>query len=54
RIYISFSSCASIPFSERDTTTNKSIIAKLRDVNGDTQDMLQYLQSTDHDICSVS
>ncbi|RCH96882.1 hypothetical protein CU098_008060 [Rhizopus stolonifer] len=54
RIYVSFSSCASTPFSERDTTTSKSAIASLRNVNGDTQDMLQYLQSADHDICLVS
>ncbi|PHZ07179.1 uncharacterized protein RHIMIDRAFT_316939 [Rhizopus microsporus ATCC 52813] len=45
RIYVSFSSCASTPFSERDTTTNKSMIAKLSNVNGDTQD---------RDICLVS
>ncbi|KAG1462567.1 hypothetical protein G6F56_005492 [Rhizopus delemar] len=37
RIYVSFSSCASTPFSERDTTTSKSTIASLRNVNGDTQ-----------------
>ncbi|KAI9017929.1 hypothetical protein CLU79DRAFT_762270 [Phycomyces nitens] len=54
RIFVSFSSCASTPFSERDTTTNKSVLAKLSNVNGDTQDMLHYLQSAQHDICLVS
>ncbi|KAI8326788.1 hypothetical protein BD560DRAFT_361671, partial [Blakeslea trispora] len=54
RVYVSFSSYATAPLNERDTTTSKSMIAKLSNVNGDTQDMLQYLQSADHDICLVS
>ncbi|KAL0087450.1 hypothetical protein J3Q64DRAFT_1737444 [Phycomyces blakesleeanus] len=37
RVYASFSSSASTPFSERDTTNNKSMIAKLNNVKGDTQ-----------------
>ncbi|EPB85012.1 hypothetical protein HMPREF1544_08215 [Mucor circinelloides 1006PhL] len=45
RIYASFSSSASTPFSERDITTTTSAIAKLSNVNRDTQDMLYYLQS---------
>ncbi|KAI8968265.1 hypothetical protein BDF20DRAFT_839387 [Mycotypha africana] len=53
RVYVSFSSCASTPFRERDTTASKSVL-KLTNVNGDTQDMLHYLQSAKHNICLVS
>ncbi|KAI9027236.1 hypothetical protein CLU79DRAFT_30929 [Phycomyces nitens] len=54
RISVYFPSCASTPFSERDTTNNKSVLAKLSNVNRDTQDMLHYLQSAQHEICLVS
>ncbi|CAO3698321.1 unnamed protein product [Rhizopus microsporus] len=37
RIRVSFFSCASTTFSERDTTTDKFILAKLSNVNVDTQ-----------------
>ncbi|ORE13155.1 hypothetical protein BCV71DRAFT_189731, partial [Rhizopus microsporus] len=43
RIRVSFFSCASTTFSERDTTTDKFILAKLSNVN-----------SAQHDACLVS
>ncbi|KAL0083941.1 hypothetical protein F4703DRAFT_1917000 [Phycomyces blakesleeanus] len=47
RVYASFSSSASTPFSERDTTNNKSMIAKLNNVKGDTQvDIATYLEES--------
>ncbi|KAI8376863.1 hypothetical protein BD560DRAFT_367599, partial [Blakeslea trispora] len=40
RIYVSFSSCASTLFSERDATTSKSLVAKLKNANGNTSGKL--------------
>ncbi|KAG1040239.1 hypothetical protein G6F43_012332 [Rhizopus delemar] len=54
RIYVSPSSCASTPFSERDLKRNDDIMGKLENIRGNSQDMLEYLSSVDHDICLTS
>ncbi|KAG1534264.1 hypothetical protein G6F49_013390 [Rhizopus delemar] len=54
RIYVSPSSCASTPFFERDLKRNDNIMGKLENIRGNSQDMLEYLSSVDHDICLTS
>ncbi|KAG0980959.1 hypothetical protein G6F29_007434 [Rhizopus arrhizus] len=54
KIYVSPSSCASIPFFERDLKHNDNIMGKLENIRGNSQNMLEYLSSVDHDICLTS
>ncbi|KAI9243757.1 hypothetical protein BY458DRAFT_448138, partial [Sporodiniella umbellata] len=54
RIYISMSSWASIPFAKRDTKPNNEIMSKLQNINCNTQDLLKYVNTCDHDICLIS
>ncbi|KAG2228722.1 hypothetical protein INT48_007455, partial [Thamnidium elegans] len=54
RIYVSPNSCASTPFFERDLKLNDNIMDKLENIRGNSQDMLEYLGSVDHDICLIS
>ncbi|KAI7866947.1 uncharacterized protein EV154DRAFT_540974 [Mucor mucedo] len=54
KVYVSVSSHASSPFNERDLNKNDGIMEKLNHVTGNTSDMLEYLQSIDHDICLTS
>lgn len=45
KVFVSFSSCAPTPFSERDTTTDKSMLEKLSNVNGDTQGKSKWMKT---------
>ncbi|KAI9477916.1 MAG: hypothetical protein EXX96DRAFT_229960 [Benjaminiella poitrasii] len=54
RIYVSPSSYASTPFFERDLKRNDNIMGKLENIRGNSQDMLEYFSSVDHDICLTS
>lgn len=42
RIYVSPSSCASIPFFERDLKRNDNIMGKLENIHGNSQGKLKY------------
>lgn len=42
RIYVSPSSCASIPFFERDLKHNDNIMGKLENIRGNSQSKLKY------------
>ncbi|KAI9011869.1 hypothetical protein CLU79DRAFT_771653 [Phycomyces nitens] len=53
RIYVSACSRSSTPFEERDIK-KLEIHDELTDIDGDTQEMLKYLQSVKHDVCLVS
>lgn len=48
KVYVSVSSLASSPLKERDLDENDDVIKKLKNVDGNTQDMLEYVQSVDH------
>lgn len=50
KVYVSVSSLASSPLKERDLDENDDVIKKLKNVDGNTQDMLEYVQSVDHNI----
>ncbi|KAG2203629.1 hypothetical protein INT47_011723 [Mucor saturninus] len=54
KVYVLVSSPASSPFNERDLNQTDEIMKKLTHVTGDTSDMLEYLQSIDHDVCLTS
>ncbi|KAI8365233.1 uncharacterized protein BYT42DRAFT_649161 [Radiomyces spectabilis] len=54
RIYVSSSSRASDPFHERDLNPNMEVYEKLHNINGNTQDMLQYFQASESKLCLVS
>ncbi|CAO3693174.1 unnamed protein product [Rhizopus stolonifer] len=54
KVYVSTCSYSSTPFFERDLKNKDDIIDKLNQVTGNTQDMLIYLKSIKHNICSVS
>lgn len=54
KVYVSVSSPASSPFNERDLNKTDEIMEKLKHVTGNTPDMLEYLQSIDHNICLAS
>ncbi|CEP13859.1 hypothetical protein [Parasitella parasitica] len=48
KVYVSVSSPASSPFNERDLNKTGEIMEKLNHVTGNTSDILEYLQSIDH------
>ncbi|KAI9267002.1 hypothetical protein BY458DRAFT_437561, partial [Sporodiniella umbellata] len=54
KVYVSTNSYSSTPFFERDLKNKDSIIDKLSQVTGNTQDMLIYLKSIKHNVCLVS
>ncbi|KAI7902999.1 uncharacterized protein BX663DRAFT_509158 [Cokeromyces recurvatus] len=54
RIYVSTSSWASTPFAKRDLKPDSKVMESLENVNGNTQDLLEYINSCDHDICLIS
>ncbi|KAI9018736.1 hypothetical protein CLU79DRAFT_705389, partial [Phycomyces nitens] len=54
RVFVSLSSSASCPFSKRDLHRDDKIIKTMKNVTGNTSDMLEYFQSVDHNICLVS
>ncbi|KAI8096325.1 uncharacterized protein BX664DRAFT_258100, partial [Halteromyces radiatus] len=53
KTYVSISSLASSPFNERDLNVVDDM-EKLEHVTGNTQDMLEYIQAVDHNVCLVS
>ncbi|EIE75665.1 hypothetical protein RO3G_00369 [Rhizopus delemar RA 99-880] len=53
RVYVSACSRSSTPFQERGLK-NHEIYDELSNIDGDTQEMLKYLQSVKHDVCLVS
>ncbi|KAI9011867.1 hypothetical protein CLU79DRAFT_771648 [Phycomyces nitens] len=53
RIYVSACSRSSTPFEERDIK-KLEIYNEFADIDGDTQEMLKYVQSVKHDVCLVS
>ncbi|KAG1320087.1 hypothetical protein G6F62_011505 [Rhizopus arrhizus] len=53
RVYVSACSRSSTPLEERDLK-NHEIYDELSNIDGDTQEMLKYLQSVKHDVCLVS
>ncbi|ORX62844.1 hypothetical protein DM01DRAFT_267048, partial [Hesseltinella vesiculosa] len=54
RVYVSPSFRASEPFHERDLNTEFVIYDKLNSVKGNTQDLLEYLQSSKRSICLIA
>jgi hypothetical protein len=48
------SSWASTPFVESDLKVDCKAMERFDHVNGNTQDLLEYISSCDHDICLVS
>lgn len=54
RVYVSISSWASTPFTERDLKADSKLMESFENVNGNTQDFLEYINSCDHDICLIS
>lgn len=54
RVYVSISSWASTPFAERDLKADSKVVESFENVNGNTQDLLEYINSCDHDICLIS
>ncbi|ORE10644.1 hypothetical protein BCV72DRAFT_199259 [Rhizopus microsporus var. microsporus] len=54
RVYVSSSSWASTPFAKRDSKANDGIMSNLKSINDNTQDLLEYLNACDHDICLIS
>ncbi|KAI9257698.1 hypothetical protein BY458DRAFT_421394, partial [Sporodiniella umbellata] len=54
RIYVSTSSWASKPFAKRDTKPNIETMSSLQKANGNIQDLLEYVNTCDHDICLIS
>lgn len=53
RIYVSTSSWASTPFAKRDLKPDNKVMERLEHVNGNTQDLLEYINSCGHDICLI-
>ncbi|GAA5814541.1 hypothetical protein MFLAVUS_008038 [Mucor flavus] len=54
RIYVSTNSYFSVPFPERDLKLDNSVMIKLKNTKGNTQDMLEHLNAVNHNICLVS
>lgn len=54
RVYASISSWASTPFAERDLKAGSKVMESFENINGNTQDLLEYINSCDHDICLIS
>lgn len=54
RIYVSTSSWASTPFAKRDLKPDNKVMESLEHVNGNTQDLLEYINSCGHGICLIS
>ena len=54
RVYVSTSSWASTTFAKRDLKPDSKVMENAENVNGNTQDLLGYIHSCDHDICLIS
>lgn len=54
RVYVYTSSWASTPFAERDLKTDSKVMESFENVNGSTQDLLEYVNSCDNDIFLIS
>ncbi|KAG1162802.1 hypothetical protein G6F37_001816 [Rhizopus arrhizus] len=53
-VYVSTSSWASTTFAKHDLKPDSKVMESLENVNGNTQDLLEYINSCDHDICLIS
>ncbi|KAG2209236.1 hypothetical protein INT47_005528 [Mucor saturninus] len=54
KVYVLVSSLSSFSFKERDLNEDNDIKGNLEHVNGSTQDMFEYLQFIDHEMCLAS
>ncbi|ORX45496.1 hypothetical protein DM01DRAFT_251984 [Hesseltinella vesiculosa] len=53
KVFISPVSVSNEPLAERDQPRNQKLLKQLKGIDGTTQDMLQFLNETDQEVCLV-